>query len=246
MLLTVSSVAHADSMSSTNYSIQADVISIGGNESSSTNYSTQDTIGESLSGENLVSANFAACVGFQCFQVAPYISFSVSTGTTYPGSLGGTVNLGILTSTSVVTSDGSSVSSVFIDAETNASYGAVISVSDSNSGLASASVPADIIDSQTASLTAGTPGFGVCVFSVSEDAGSPTALVKASPFNGACDKSSSHSVGGVTTSGQTIVSSSGALISGQAEILLKAASGGTVPAHDDYTDEVTFIISASY
>jgi hypothetical protein len=244
--MSVGWVAHADSMSSSNYKIQADVISIGGNESSSTNYATQDTIGESLSGENLASANFTACVGFQCYQVAPYLSFSVSTGTTYPGTLGGTVDLGTLDSLTVVTSDGSVVNSVFIDAETNASFGAVISVNDSNGGLASASVPADKIVSQTGTLTPGTAGFGLCVFSVSEDAGSPTALSKTNPFNGACDKSANHVVGGLTQNQQTIMESSGALQGGQAEVLFKATSSATAPAHTDYTDSVTFVFTAAY
>ena len=61
----------ADTMSSTNYKIQADVISIGGDRSTSTNYIVQDTIGDLASAEDLVSAILKGCSGYQCCQATP-------------------------------------------------------------------------------------------------------------------------------------------------------------------------------
>ena len=239
--------ARADTMSSTNWQVLQDTISIGGNESSSTSYSAQDTLGEGLSGEALQSANYQACVGFQCYSDAPFLSFSVSTGTLAgSATLGGTVDLGLADTTGVRTSDGSTVNSVFISAENNATGGAVIYMSDANGGLASASTPADVILSQTATLAGGTAGYGICVFSTSQGAGSPTSLVKVSPYNGDCTKTTGHRVGALQETAQTLLTASGVLVGGEAELLVKASVSPTTPSHTDYGDTVTFTLSATY
>jgi hypothetical protein len=66
----------ADTMSSTNYKVQADVISTGGARSTSTGFIAEDTLGDLATGEDLSSASFKACAGYQCFLLAPYITFS--------------------------------------------------------------------------------------------------------------------------------------------------------------------------
>src|SRR3989344_6208823 len=75
-VLCVSGVS-AETMSSTNYRVQTDVLSIGGNRSTSTSYIAEDTIGDLATGEDLLSTNYKACAGYQCFQSTPYISFTV-------------------------------------------------------------------------------------------------------------------------------------------------------------------------
>lgn len=245
-LLPVGWGAQADTMSSTNYKIQADVISVGGNESSSTNFAAQDTIGEFLSGEGLSSANFSACVGYQCYMSVPYISFSVTTGTSRPGSTAGVVSLGEITTDNIRTSNGSTVNSIFLDAETNAIGGLVVYVRSIKGALGSASTPADTVDSQSETITAGNSGYGICISDISEDAESPSVFTKASPYNGSCDYSTNHQVGELQTTAQAIAQSSSYLKEGQAEILVKAAADWVDAAHSDYQDQLIFTVSGTF
>lgn len=245
LVLTMARFAHADTMSSTNYKVQADTLSIGGNRSTSTNFTVEDTLGEMATGEGLASANFEACSGYQCFQTTPYITFSVTQGTSSPGTAGAGVALGTLTTGSVKTSDGSAINSIFITAESNAAGGTIVRVKDTNTGLKRIST-ADTIASATATLVAGTAGYGICVFSVAQHAESPTSLAKISPFDGACTKTTSHAVGGLTTSTQPILQSTGALKGGSSEILVKAAVSSSTPAGNDYADTLTFIATGTY
>src|SRR5512143_1682723 len=109
LALLASRFASADSMSSTNYKIQADIMSVGGGRSTSTNYVGDDTVGDLATGGDLSSASYQACAGYECFQGAPYISFSVKQGTSAPGTAGAGVALGALSTGSVATSDGSTI-----------------------------------------------------------------------------------------------------------------------------------------
>lgn len=237
----------AAAMSSEHYVIPSDTMSVGGNESSSSSFSAFDTIGEGLSGENMQSTHYLSCIGFQCgVSAAPYISFTVSASLASGGAEGGTVNLGTLGASSVKTSDGTSVNSIFLTAASNAVNGSVISVQDVSGGLASTSVTTDKIVSQTATLTAGSAGFGVCVFAAGQRTGSPSTLDKTSPFDGSCTKTNGHSVGAVSATPATILAASGELEEGTAEVLVKAAASATTPAHQDYSDTLTFIMTATF
>jgi hypothetical protein len=240
------SLVLAETMSSTNYKVQMDVLSIGGGRSTSTNFIVEDTIGEMATGENLASTNFKACTGYQCFQSTPYLSFTVKEGLTEGSATAGAgVALGIIDLVSVKTSNGTSINSIFISAESNAAGGNVITVRDAFTGLKRAST-ADTIASSTATLTAGSQGFGVCVFSTAQHADSPTSLAKAAPYNGSCNKTSNHAVGGVNTSNQNILTSSGPLKGGTSEILVKAARSSTNAAGNDYQDTLTFIMTGTF
>jgi len=237
--------ARAESMSSTNYKVQNDVISIGGGNSSSTGYKAQDALGETATGENLTSTNYRGCAGFECFKGAPFITFTVKQGLTSPGTSGAGVTLGAQSTGFVTGSNGTTVNSIFITAESNATGGVVVTAKDAFGGL-KRTATADLIPSATATLVAGTAGFGLCVFSATEDAGSPTAFNEVSPYNGTCTKSSGHAVGAVSTTPQSILASTGELKSGAAEILVKSAiSTGTV-AGSDYTDTITLIATGTY
>ena len=235
----------ADTMSSASYKVQADVISVGGGNSTSASFAAEDTLGDLATGEDLASASFQSCAGYQCFIQPPYISFSVKQGVASPGTTGAGVPLGTLTTSTVTTSDGSTINSVFITTETNAHNGVAVTVRDANGGLKRTST-ADTIASATATLVAGTAGFGLCVFSVTQHADSPTSLSKASPYSSTCTKTTGHAVGAVSTSAQDILISTGAIKGGDAEILVKAAISAVTAAGTDYADTLTFIATGTY
>jgi hypothetical protein len=156
------------------------------------------------------------------------------------------VALGSLSTGAVTTSDGSTINSIFITAESDATGGLVVSVVNDSAGLASTSVPADVITSASTTLSAGSEGYGVCVFSITEGATSPSSFLSSSPYNGSCDKSGNHAVGVVDTTSRTIMSSSGELQTGSSEVLVKASISTTTASHNDYTSTLTFIATPTY
>ncbi len=245
LILPMSEFAYAETMSSTNYKIQTDVMSQGGGNASSASFKANDSVGDLATGQDLTSANYRACSGFECFGSAPYITFSVKSGISAPGTDGIPVALGTLTTGAVATSNGSTINSIFITAESNAGSGAIVTVTDVNNGLKRSST-ADIVGSSTASLVAGTPGYGVCVFSSTQGGTSPTTFNAVSPYASTCNKTTGHFVGLVSTSPNSILASTGQLVAGQAEILVKAAIGGTTAAGSDYADTLTFIETGTY
>jgi hypothetical protein len=246
MIVVFSGAVKAERMTSTNYVIQQDALGIGGNTSSSTNYVATDTIGEMASGEGLSSTNYQACSGFECFPSDPFITLTVRQGTSVPGTSGAGVALGTLSTSSVQTSNGTTINSIFLTAATNAPSGLVTSVRGLNGGLRRTSVPTDVITSGSATLVAGTAGYGVCVFSNTQAASSATSYAKAAPYNGTCTKTTGHAVGIVDTTTRTILSSTGALSGGESEVLVKAAISAATPVGSDYADTLTFIATGTY
>src|SRR3989344_2426704 len=244
ILVSASGVTLAQAMSSTNYPIPADTVSVGGNRSTSGGYIADDTIGDWATGEDLSSLNYAACSGYQCFQGTPYVSFSVTSGTAYPGLAGQTAALGLLSTGAVKTSDSASVDSIFITLTSSAEGGSVVSVRDVAGALARVSSPTSRIDSATATLAPSSAGYGICIESVTQDVSSPTSFSKTSPYDGACNKTMGHAVGAVSAAPASILQSSGALVSGQAEILITASISATSPAGNDYSDTLTFVASS--
>ncbi|MBU0625456.1 hypothetical protein KKF05_03890 [Patescibacteria group bacterium] len=233
-------------MSSENYKISKDALNFGGNNSTSETYIADDALGDIASGENMTSETYAVCSGFQCMGEAEFLSFSITQGTAKPGSAGAGINLGTLTTSSVTTSDGSTVNSLFILAESSGDNGIVITVKSDNAGLKRASNPSVVINSSTASLTASSEGYGLCVFSADEGSTSPTTFDAVNPYNSGCDKSAAHNVGLVDSTSRAIVQASGDLKNGDAEILLKAAIASITRAGDDYQDNLTFIATTTY
>jgi len=235
----------ADSMSSANYTVKADVMSVGGGYSDSSNYQVNDTVGELGTGENLASANYRVCSGFQCQDSIPYLSFTLGAGITAPGTSGAGVDLGNLDPEAVTTSNGSTVNSLFFTVDSNGLGGTVITIQDANTGLKRLSA-VDTIPSASATLTAGNEGYGVCVFSLTQEGASPGTLTSAAPFNGTCTKTTGHAVGGLTTSPQTIVTADDGVFGGVGEILVKASISGINVSGDDYNDIVTVIATSTY
>lgn len=234
-------------MSSTNYIIESDVISIGGNRSTSASWIANDTIGETATGEDLSSTNFAGCAGYHCFRSELFISFSVKEGTSSPGVSGTGVALGTLTTSSVTTSDGSTINSIFLTGESNAPQGFTVTIIGANGALKSIATPSSTIDSATETLVAGSEGgFGVCVFSTGQDGDSPSTFTKQAPYNGTCTKTTGHAVGQVSTTATTIMTSSAELKAGTAEVLVKAAIVPTTAGRPDYSETLTFIATGTF
>jgi hypothetical protein len=233
-------------MSSENFGVVNDSLNFGGGAAESTSYSANDTLGDIATAEGLSSENYEGCAGFQCFDQVDFLSFSVTQGLSYPGSEGAGVAFGDLSADAVSTSNGTSINSVFITANSNTAGGFKVTVTDEHAGLASLSSPSTRIESVTATLQAGTAGFGICVETASENADSPSLFNVVTPYNGSCNKTANHEVGIVDTTSRTILQSAGVLRGGTAEILLKTAISSITPAGSDYSDTLTFIATATY
>ncbi len=70
-ILIVSGDIHAAGQSSTNYKIEADVISGGGSDASSTNYTNESTLGQPTNGEPSSSTNYENKPGFWNVVIQP-------------------------------------------------------------------------------------------------------------------------------------------------------------------------------
>ncbi len=183
------------------------------------------------------------------FNVGSQASATACDGT-FSGN-GGTVGLGTLTSGAVASSDVSSVPHICSRLTTNAGSGTAVTVKSLNAALQSTAIPGDKINSATATLAAGTSGYGVCAGSGGSDTGKDTTTpagvtpTRVSPFNSACD-ASNHNVGALTTSAQNIWTVSQATQNAFTRIWVKAAISGTVPAHSDYADTLTFVATGTF
>ena len=189
--------------------------------------------------------------------VDPYLTFNVGTqaaATACDGSFsgnGGTLAFGILSAGAVTTSDAATVDHVCTRISTNATGGATVTVKSLNAGLKSTSASADVISSSTVTLIAGTPGYGLCVGSGVGDTGKDTTTpvsaspLASSPFASTCS-TSAHNVGGLTVSAQNLWTLATSSQNAFARLFLKAAISATTPAHNDYTDTLTFVASGTY
>ncbi len=133
-------------MTSTNYVIYADVFSAGGTEdSSSNNYSLQDTIGEALIlSATSTSANYGIKAGFREMYPDQYLSFSVPDAE---------IELGTLSASAASTDSNTMV------INTNAVNGFTITVSGST--LTSGTNTINAIGATAAASSPGTEQFGI-------------------------------------------------------------------------------------
>ena len=237
-------LAYAGDLTSTNFIIRDPIVGTGGGYGTSASFKavTSGNILGSMGGAS--SASFKANYGFLYYQdTAKTITFDLDTALTDTES--GTpysVALGTLT-TSVVARSGASINSIWTDLDTNASGGAVVTVL-SNS-LKSTSVPGDTIPSATATMSAGTANYGLCIASVSQTTGTYT---KVSPYNGAtCVDGAVNTVGLVDGTSRAILNTAGgAIVGGRAQIRVNATISGVTPAHADYADALTFIATGTF
>lgn len=239
----VPSSAWAQAMSSSSYRIPFDALGGGGLRSTSTNFGVEDTLSEfaSPTGEDLTSTNYAACVGYQCLNEAPFLSvnYAVQSSPCTDASASSppyNIPLGTLSTSAVTTA----TDRICIRVTANAEGGIVVEGKSTNAALKSVSTPADLIASGTATLTAGASGYGFC------SSNAQNGFTAAAPFNGTCDTSTGHSVGGIATTDQTLWSASGPVTNAFGELLTKAAISSTVPAHNDYQDTLIITVTGTY
>ena len=236
--------ASAQVMTSTNYRIPFQALGGGGDNSTSSNYDLEDTLSElgmNATGEDLSSTNYLACAGYQCLLELGFLSviFGVQSSSCSAGSTSTppyNVALGTLSTSSVTTA----ANHICVTVTANAGGGVVVENKGANGALASSSVPADTIDSATTTLVAGTAGFGLCVTNAAN------GFSATAPYDGACDTSTNHAVGGIATVNQTILSATNPVSSAYGDILTKAAISATIPAHDDYVETLTLTVTGTY
>jgi len=163
--------------------------------------------------------------------VLPNLTFSVATSLTSTPPY--SIAFSNITAGSVI----SATTTADIGLTTNSLNGGTVYVK-SNGTLASA-LAANSITSATADLSVTAVGYGAVVTSTSQASGGPFTAI--APFNGA-----GNNVGGLSTSLQPILTSTGSITTGTASITLKAKVDATTPAAIDYTDTLTFIAAMLY
>lgn len=242
-IVPVPRAALAQMMSSSSYRIPFDAFGGGGARSTSTNYKVEDTVSEvsSPTGEGLSSTNYSACVGYQCLSEAPFltVSYAVQSSPCTNSSASSppyNIALGTLSSSAVSTA----ANRICIRVTANASGGLTVEGRSLNASLRSVSTPGDQISSASVTLTAGASGYGFC------SSQAVNGFTAASPFNGSCDTSTNHAVGGISTTDQTLWSASGPVNNAYGELLTKASISTTVPAHNDYADTLTITVTGTY
>ncbi len=129
---------------------------------------------------------------------------------------------GALSPSSVTTSSPTATTTV----ATNDPLGLTLSVNDSNAGLATTS-PAYTIHSATATLAAGTEGYGI-------QAAATAGVTVAATY-----LKTGNSVGALATSTQTLASSAATVASSVVTVTHLAAISGTTPA-GSYSDSITY------
>jgi hypothetical protein len=81
---------------------------------------------------------------------------------------------------------------------------------------------------------------GICVTNAEN------GFVANAPYDGTCNTTTGHDVGGIATVSQTILSASNPVSSAFGDILTKAAISTTVAAHDDYVETLTLTVTGTY
>ena len=189
------------------------------NPSTASSSATQYIITVSDSGGDSASIAVAIVTSSQVSVTAtinPTITFSISSNS---------ISFGTLTTTSVATASNT------LTLSTNAESGASISIQDTRAGLYNIA-HAYTIHSNTATLAAGSEGYGVNA--------SSSSLTVQSPFSGTGD-----SVGAITTSTQTIASVTSSVNNSTATInYLASISNSTPPG--SYSDTITYIATGTF
>jgi hypothetical protein len=156
------------------------------------------------------------------------------------------VALGTITTTDTrVSGSTDSINMIVAEADTNATGGLVVTVRNANgsNGLVSTSVPADNINSADGTMADGTENYGLCVITAGL-----SGFTIATPYaaNTCATNSETNDVEGLTTTGESILSTTAPVSAAHAEISVNAAIAGTTGAHSDYTDTLTFIATATF
>ena len=189
------------------------------NPSTASSTTTQYIISISDSGGDSASIAIAIISSSQVSITAtinPTITFSISSNS---------INFGTLSVSSVSTQSNT------LTLSTNASSGATISISDSKAGLYD-TANSYTIHSSTATLSAGTEGYGVNA--------SSSSLTVQSPFSGTGD-----SVGALTTSTQTLADVTAPVNNASTTVNYLAAISNITPS-GSYSDTITYIATGTF
>jgi hypothetical protein len=176
------------------------------------------------------------------FDIDTDTSASTENGPTYSVALGT-----VTTSDTRVSGTTDGVNMIILEGDTSGAGGMVVTVKNANgsSGLVSTSTPADNINSADGAMNAGvTENYGLCVAT-----SGLTGFSRASPYNsGGCVlNTNTNDVQGLTTTGEDILNSGGAPVSGgHAEVVVNAAITTSTVAHNDYADTLTFIATGTF
>jgi len=181
--------------------------------------------------------------------VATSITFDIDTAQTDTESAAPySVALGtITTSDTRVSGTTDGVNFIWLDLDSNASAGTVITVRNANgaNGLVSTTTPADDIDSANGTMADGTENYGICSVSETDGGGN---LDDNAPFDGTCAANSeTNVVGGFDGTNQVIYDTDGAaVVTARAQISVNAAISTSTVGHNDYTDTLTFIATGTF
>ncbi len=226
------------------------------NPTSLANYEVQITAGTSSTGDFALAITENSNVVVSA-NIDATISFDIDTGTAQNSNNNGphTIALGTLSSGTLTTSNQSTINSIFLDLDTNASGGATLTVRGLNGGLRSALANNTLLAPAggEATIAAGTETFGLCLESVTQ--GTPSAnLVKDPKYdptdNGAVctfdNGGGTQRVGDIMLGGGPIISAPAGIQGGRAEILVKAAISVVTKAGNDYSETLTFIATGKF
>jgi len=178
-----------------------------------------------------------------------YLTFDLDTAADFTNAESNApyaVAFGTVPTTSVkVSGTTDSVRMIVVEADTNAASGLVVTVRNANgaNGMVSTTTPADNINSADGTLAAGTENYGLCVATAGL-----LGFSRAAPYNtGTCAlDTETNAIQGLTSAGENILSTAGAISAAHAEIVANAtASTSTVP-HPDYADTLTFIATGTF
>jgi len=178
--------------------------------------------------------------------VSSTMSFDVETNDAAPCTIGdpngaNAIALGTLTSASVTTS----TEHICINLDSNADNGVVVQVKDATGGGLVSTSPVYTIDSGTATLVAGTEGYGLCIVDAVETSGTFTEVA---PY--AAGNCTAHEVGELTATFADMINSGGNPVDGAGytsiDAQLKAAVAVGTPASASYTDTLTFRATSTY
>lgn len=182
-----------------------------------------------------------------CVTITPVLVFDIDTGITDgENSAPYGVDLGTLSISDIKNSGTTdNINMIILESVTNAPDGVSVTVKNTNgsNGLVSNSVSGDNINSADGGMASGTENYGLCVIT-----GTLSGFSKASPYNsGTCaTNNNTNDIQGLTTTGENIITASGVLADGHAEISVNAGISNITPAHSDYSDNLTFIATGTF
>ncbi len=197
--------------------------------------------------DNATVGNTTAYTRKVCATVIPQtITFDIDTSTSNTNTVAPyNVALGTLSTAQASNSDNSTINSIWVDLDTNASGGAAVTVLSKNGALKSTSVPTDSIPSTTGTMAPNVARYGLCVGSVTQSSGG--TLTKANPYDGSpCTSGHVNSVGLVDNTSRNILTVSSGIVGGRSEIRVNAENSTSTPAHNDYADTLTFIATGTF